>query len=67
VNVSFVATRPAARGQGLATAVTRAALLDARQRGARTASLQATAMAERLYNRLGFQPVGRWQEWSPTR
>lgn len=66
VNVSFVWTRPAVRGCGLATAVLRAALLDARQRGAHTASLQSTPMAERLYTRLGFEPVGRWQEWSPA-
>jgi GNAT superfamily N-acetyltransferase len=66
VNVSFVATRPPARGRGLATAVLGAALADARRRGARTATLQATPMAERLYLRLGFRPVGRWQEWSPA-
>jgi ribosomal protein S18 acetylase RimI-like enzyme len=67
VYVSFVATHPAARGRGLATAVTRAALLDARRRGASTASLQATPMAVRLYTRLGFRPVARWHEWSPAR
>ena len=66
VYVSFVATLPAARGRGLATAVTRAALLDARARGAHTATLQASAMAERLYTRLGFRPVARWHEWSPA-
>lgn len=64
VYLSFVATHPVARGRGLATAVTRAALLDARRGGARTASLQATAAAEGLYARLGFRPVARWQEWS---
>ena len=65
VNVSFVSTRPHARRRGLASAVTRAALLDARERGFLTASLQATQMAEALYARLGFSPVGTWQEWIP--
>ncbi len=65
VVLSFVATRPDARGRGLATAVTRAALLDARSRGARFAVLQAVPAAERLYARLGFVAVGQWQEWTP--
>ncbi|MGK5684342.1 GNAT family N-acetyltransferase [Actinoplanes sp. URMC 104] len=64
VYVSFVATHPEARGRGLATAVTAAALADARRLGAETATLQASAMAERLYGRLGFRPVARWHEWS---
>ena len=62
--LSFVATRPDARGQGLASLVTGVALIDARERGADVATLQATAAAERLYQRLGFVPVGRWQEWT---
>jgi GNAT superfamily N-acetyltransferase len=64
-NVSFVATRSTARRRGLATAVTAAALSDARDRGSTTASLQATQMAEQLYAGLGFKPVARWQEWLP--
>lgn len=64
VYVSMVYTRPEARGQGLAVATLTAALFDARQRGAQTATLQATPMAERLYLRHGFAPVGRWQEWT---
>ena len=35
-------------------------------RGAFTASLQATPMAEGLYARLGFRPVARWHEWTPA-
>jgi GNAT superfamily N-acetyltransferase len=65
VVLSFVATRPEARGRGLATAVTAAALRDAAERGVRGAVLQATPAAERLYARLGFVPVGRWREWVP--
>jgi GNAT superfamily N-acetyltransferase len=60
----MVFTRPAARGRGLATAVLTAALRDARRRGARTATLQSTPMAEHLYLRHGFRLAGRWQEWT---
>jgi ribosomal protein S18 acetylase RimI-like enzyme len=63
VNVSFVATAPAARRRGLATALTAHALADARARGARTATLHGTPMAEALYRRLGFRDVGRGEEW----
>jgi GNAT superfamily N-acetyltransferase len=66
VNVSFVSTRESARGRGLAAAVLRRALACARARGFVTASLQSTAMAERLYSRAGFVRVGRWQEWVPS-
>jgi GNAT superfamily N-acetyltransferase len=66
-NISFVATRPDARRTGLATLVTSAALRRAQANGFSTASLQATPMAERLYGRLGFKPVGLWQEWTPDR
>jgi ribosomal protein S18 acetylase RimI-like enzyme len=65
-NISFVATRPDARRRGLAALVTRTALRDARDRGFVTASLQATAMAESIYTRVGFRPVGHWQEWVPA-
>jgi ribosomal protein S18 acetylase RimI-like enzyme len=65
-NVSFVATRPDARRRGLAELVTRAALRDVRDRGFVTASLQATPMAESIYARVGFRPVGHWQEWVPV-
>jgi GNAT superfamily N-acetyltransferase len=66
VNVSFVTTRESARRRGLAAAVLRRALARARDRGFVTASLQSTAMAERLYTRAGFVSVGRWQEWVPA-
>jgi ribosomal protein S18 acetylase RimI-like enzyme len=65
-NVSFVATRPDARRRGLAELVMRAALRDMRDRGSVTASLQATPMAESIYARVGFRPIGRWQEWVPV-
>ncbi|WP_250003696.1 GNAT family N-acetyltransferase [Actinoplanes sp. M2I2] len=65
VNVSFVETRPADRRRGLARAVLRRALWEARRRGYASASLQSTEMAETLYAGAGFVPVGRWQEWVP--
>jgi ribosomal protein S18 acetylase RimI-like enzyme len=67
VNISFVATRPDARRRGLAALLTRTALRDARDRGFVTASLQATPMAESVYARVGFRPVGHWQEWVQQR
>ncbi len=66
VNISFVVTAPAARRQGRARTLLRAALTDAAALGSATASLQATSMAESLYLGAGFRPVGRWQEWVPV-
>ncbi|HEX6870000.1 MAG TPA: GNAT family N-acetyltransferase [Micromonosporaceae bacterium] len=60
-----VATLPHARGRGLASAVTVAQLRAARARGRRTASLQSTPMAQRLYARLGFHDLGRILEYVP--
>ena len=42
-----------------------AELADAACRGARTASLQSTPMGQPLYASLGFEPVGRYEEWVP--
>ena len=66
LNISFVATRPDARGQGLASAAVVAAMVGARYEGLRTATLPATPMGLGLYQRLGFVPIGEWQEWTPT-
>jgi GNAT superfamily N-acetyltransferase len=49
-----VATRPEARGQGIGTALTAAALADAREAGYRVAILHATRMGRNVYRRLGF-------------
>jgi len=38
-------------------------LADAQRRGARTATLQSTRMGLPLYESLGFEPVGRYEEW----
>jgi ribosomal protein S18 acetylase RimI-like enzyme len=60
-----VGTLEHARRRGLGTALTARLLHDARARGRRTASLQATAMAERLYAALGFRDLGRILEFVP--
>lgn len=61
-----VGTRAHARRRGLGSAVTALLLHDARDRGRRTASLQATPMAEHLYARIGFRDLGRILEFVPA-
>ena len=56
--VWFVATLPHARGKGLAKRLLQRLLLDARERGQRTASLQASQAGRPLYERVGFTSVG---------
>jgi len=58
-----VGTLPAWRRQGLARLLVEHVLADAQRRGAETATLQSTRMAQRLYESLGFEPVGRYEEW----
>ena len=53
-----VATRPEQRGQGIAAALTEAALADAQRHGARTAYLLTTS-AEGYFARHGFHPISR--------
>lgn len=53
-----VGTREAARGQGLATRLMRQALLDARDRGCETTSLQATRVGRPVYRRIGYRELG---------
>jgi ribosomal protein S18 acetylase RimI-like enzyme len=61
-----VGTLEPARRRGLATALTARHLHDARARGCRTASLQSTAMAERVYAAAGFRDLGRILEYVPA-
>ena len=58
-----VGTLESARRHGLATGLTAIQLHDARARGCRTASLQSTAMAERVYAAAGFRDLGRILEY----
>jgi ribosomal protein S18 acetylase RimI-like enzyme len=60
-----ISTLEAHRGRGLGTALTALLLHDARDRGCRTASLQSTAMAERVYAAVGFRDLGRILEYVP--
>ena len=62
-----VGTLEPARRRGLATGLTAIHLHDARSRGCRTASLQSTAMAERVYGAAGFRDLGRIFEYVPAR
>src|SRR4029079_17997415 len=61
-----VGTLEHARRRGLGTALTARLLHDARARGLRAPSVQATAMAERLYAALGFRDLGRIFELVPS-
>jgi ribosomal protein S18 acetylase RimI-like enzyme len=65
--VSFVATVPKARRQGLATQVMRQALNDARKNGCTTTTLQATEVGERLYENLGYTRLCVMQLWEQRR
>jgi ribosomal protein S18 acetylase RimI-like enzyme len=56
-----------ARRRGLATALTALHVHEARARGCRTASLQSTEMAERVYAAVGFRDLGRILEYAPPR
>ena len=56
--VWFVATLPQAQRQGRAGNLLRRLLLDARQRGQRTSSLQGSPAGQPLYERLGYRTVG---------
>jgi GNAT superfamily N-acetyltransferase len=61
--VFFVATLPEARGRGLATALMRRALAEARDRGRTTSTLQATKAGQPIYERLGYRNLGALQMW----
>jgi ribosomal protein S18 acetylase RimI-like enzyme len=65
--VSFVATVPKARRQGLGTQVMRQVFSAARQDGCTTATLQATDVGERLYRALGFRHLCVMQLWELRR
>jgi GNAT superfamily N-acetyltransferase len=63
--IYMVGTVEGARRRGIATALSAHAVAAARERGCLTASLQATEMAERVYARVGFRDLGRWEEYVP--
>ena len=61
--VYLVGTVPEARGRGLAGALLQRALLDARERGARTSTMQSSAMGAGVYRRLGYRDLGGLELW----
>ena len=61
-----VGTVEKARRRGLGTALTAAQAYDGRDRGCRTASLQSTEIAERVYAAVGFRDLGRILEYVPA-
>ena len=61
-----VGTLEHARRRGLATALTALHVHEALARGCRTASLQSTEMAERVYAAVGFRDLGRILEYTPA-
>jgi len=58
-----VATRPSSRGRGLASALIRRALSDARDRGCTTSSLQSSPSGFHVYERLGYRDEGALETW----
>ena len=58
-----VATLAEARGRGLATALMRQGLWDAREGGCETSTLQATAAGRPVYERLGYRDLGALEMW----
>jgi GNAT superfamily N-acetyltransferase len=62
-DITLVATLPEARGRGMAGALIRRALADARERGCRTTTLVATRLGYPVYARLGYRDLGRLQMW----
>jgi GNAT superfamily N-acetyltransferase len=60
-----VATKPEARGLGMATTLTLQALHEARDEGYERAILHSTPMAQSLYARIGFRPVSPFRIYAP--
>ena len=60
-----VGTVPPWRRRGFARALMEHVLAEAWRRGARTATLQSTRIGQSLYSSLGFEAVGRYEEWVP--
>ncbi|MFI7604520.1 GNAT family N-acetyltransferase [Micromonospora sp. NPDC049366] len=64
VTLHYIGTQPEHRRRGIGAAMTGAALRLARERGAATAALAATPIAEPVYQRVGFRTVDTFQIFS---
>ena len=62
-SVWCVGTLEAVRGRGLAGALMRRAMFDARRRGCATTTLQATRLGRPVYERVGYEDFGALQMW----
>lgn len=61
--VMWVATAPEARGRGISTRLLAHALLDARDAGLETTTLQSTKLGNPVYAKLGYRDFGAVQMW----
>jgi|RhiMetdeSRZDD1v2_1073273.scaffolds.fasta_scaffold330360_3 GNAT superfamily N-acetyltransferase len=61
--IYLVGTLTEHRGQGLSGRLLHAALAQARDRGLRTSSLQATKLGYPVYERLGYEPICTLEMW----
>jgi GNAT superfamily N-acetyltransferase len=61
--IYLVATLPEARGRGLASALMKHALVEARERGCTTTALQSSARGRPVYERLGYRDIGVMNMW----
>lgn len=62
-DVEWVAVVPEARGRGLSGKLMAHALADAAERGCATSTLVATELGRPVYERLGFETLGKLQMW----
>ncbi len=58
-----VATHPAHQRRGLSSRLVGVALAEARERGMRTSTLQASGAGAPVYGALGYRDFGRIQMW----
>lgn len=65
--ILFVATDPAARGRGHATALMKQLLRGARSRGCDLSVLEASPMGRPVYERMGYRSVGTIEMWERRR
>ncbi len=63
--VYVVTTAEAHRRRGIGAALTSAALRAGRERGLRVGTLQASAMGESVYRRMGFETVAEYELFQP--